>query len=71
MRSSTQMWELYGRVASHYRNAIRDGHPPTKTVATRLGISHTYAANLIAKARAAGRLDATTRGVAHAKVDRQ
>lgn len=42
------------RVRDVYRDALIDGSPPTKTVASTLGISHSHAANLVAKARAAG-----------------
>jgi hypothetical protein len=73
MRSPTQMRDRLLTVAATYRNAIRDGKPPTKAVAERLAVSHSEAANLVAKARripvGQGGLDSTTRGVAHAKVD--
>lgn len=49
-----------GRVARIYRNAGRDGLPPTKTVADKLGISRNAAAALVARARRAGLLPATT-----------
>lgn len=50
------------RVAAIYENACHDKQPPTQTVATTLRISHSHAANLVAKCRLHGMLESTKRG---------
>lgn len=49
-------------VAAVYRDALRDGSPPTVAVAVELKVSHSQAANLVSKARHWGLLEATTKG---------
>jgi hypothetical protein len=50
--------------ADIYQQARRDNKPPTKAVAEHFGITPGGASNLVARARAAGLLPPTSRGVA-------
>lgn len=52
------------RVADAYQVAWRRGQPPTKAVAERLKVTLPAATSLVARARAAGLLPATSAGVA-------
>lgn len=54
--------ETLVRVAAIYRDAIDAGTPPLAAVAERLGISRRAAADRVYRARAAGLLEATSRG---------
>lgn len=50
------------RVATVYGAAAEAGQPPTLAVARRFRVSKSAAANLVARARGAGLLPATSRG---------
>lgn len=49
-------------VAQVYRGAVDGGRPPLLAVAARLGITHRAAAQRVYRARAAGLLEATSKG---------
>lgn len=49
-------------VAQIYRGAVDAGEPPLIAIATRLGITHRAAAQRVFRARAAGLLEATSKG---------
>lgn len=51
------------RVAEVYREAWREGRPPTKEVAKQLGVTVAAASGLVSRARAAGFLPPTSPGV--------
>ena len=58
--------EHYAKVAEVYRKAWLEGRPPTKAVEKKFGVSYSYAAKKVQKARELGFLPATTRGRAGA-----
>jgi hypothetical protein len=54
--------EHYRRVADIYRDAVRNGEPPTAAVADALTVSKSAAAKQVARARERGLLPRTSRG---------
>lgn len=60
MRRSTA--DMLTRVRDIYRAAVEAGDPPLFEVAKRFGITHRAAADRVYRARAAGLLEATSRG---------
>lgn len=61
LRTSTV--ERLKTAADIYQQARREGRPPTKAVAEHYGISHGGASHLVSRARNAGLLPPTSRGV--------
>jgi hypothetical protein len=55
---------VYAEVADVYRQAWRDGRPPTKAVAKHFQISDSAAAKRVMRARQGGLLPPTEKGVA-------
>lgn len=56
--------DRFRKVAAVYRAALVEGNKPVATVAAEFGISQSSAANLVARARAAGFLPPASPGVA-------